>query len=449
VAYRRSLGRRCACVGRYPAPPEGRLISPRTETRDASLQASRARRTYNQPRRSRVSVVEVLIALAYSVLVVGLALLSLEPPHSTPLWSMIALGIGGIAVLVHRNRYPRLTFAGAMALAVLSLAGGSGAESMLAVLVVYTTGVRGSAITAWLGFGVAMACGALSALVLSVRGTVGPPILGLQPPRSARDGVLDWANIYLIITVVLLIAALAGINVGHRRRYIGELLDRAERVARERDQHVEIARALERERIAREMHDVIAHSLSVMIAVSDGAHAAADEHPGEAKLAIARVAATGRKTLGEVRRLLGGVRGEDGIVTAGHAPQPDASQLGSLAEEFTAAGLPVTLVVAGPASADPVLGLTVYRIVQESLTNALRHARQVRSTSVTVTWSADDVTLLVRDVGAAVRLSPTMGRGILGMRERVALYDGTIEAGPHTDGGWRVFARLRWEERQL
>jgi signal transduction histidine kinase len=390
-------------------------------------------------------ITDALTIGVYAVLAAGLAFLSTEPPFITPLWPMVLLGVGGLTVLAVRRRYPRLAFAGAMVLAVLSLAVGSGAEAILAVIAVYSAGVHRSALGAWLGFGVAMVCGALGALGLLLRGGIMPPILGLQPPVGARDTVLDWANVYLIIAVILLIAALLGMNVGHRRRHIGELVDRAERLARERDHEVEIARALERERIAREMHDVIAHSLSVIIAVSDGAHATADERPAEAKEAIARVAATGRKTLGEVRRLLGGVRGEKADAAA-HTPQPDASQLASLVAEFVAAGLPVRLVMTGTPAVDPALGLTVYRIVQESLTNVLRHARSVRSATVAVTWTADDVTIVVHNVGSPVANTGGTGRGILGMRERVALYDGAIEAGPQKDGGWRVFAQLRREE---
>ncbi|WP_220700493.1 sensor histidine kinase [Mycetocola zhadangensis] len=385
-----------------------------------------------------------LTIAAYGVLAVGMAVLSMEPPHTTPLWPMVGLGLSGVAVLAYRHRYPRLAFVGAMVFAMLSLAFGSGAESLLAMIAVYTAGVRRSASTAWLCFGIAMVCGGLGALALSVRGSIGPPILGLQPPIDPRDSVLDWANIYLVIAVVLLIATLLGTNVGHRQRHIGELVDRAERLARERDQQAEAARALERERIAREMHDVIAHSLSVMIAISDGAHAAAAERPDEAKEAIARVAETGRRTLGEVRRLLGSVRGSTG---AEHSPQPDASQLTALVAEFVAAGLPVRLDVTGSASTDPALGLTVYRIVQESLTNVLRHARRVKWVTVSVRWMADEVTIVVQDASSAVGASTNSGRGILGIQERVALYNGEVQAGPHEDGGWRVYARLQREDR--
>jgi signal transduction histidine kinase len=395
----------------------------------------------------RFGIAGALIMVTYATLAVGAASLSVDPPFATPTWSMLTLGICGLTVLAARHRYPRLAFAGSMGLAVLSLFGGSGAESLLAVIAMYSAGVRRSASVAWLCFGVAMICGALGALALSVRGSIGPPILGLMPPVAPRDTLLDWANVYVIIAAVLLIATLLGTNVGHRQRHIGELVDRAERLARERDQHAETAGALERERIAREMHDVIAHSLSVMIAMSDGAHAAAGERPDEAKRAIARVAETGRNTLGEVRRLLGSVRGERGGFEAEHSPQPDASQLTSLVTEFVAAGLPVRLDVTGAPSADPGLGLTVYRIVQESLTNVLRHAQHVESVSVMVTWLDHEVTIVVRDLASAVTSPSSAGRGILGMQERVALYDGVIEAGPHRDGGWRMFARLKREDR--
>lgn len=400
-----------------------------------------------QAQLSRSSIANSLVFVTYIVAAAGLAVLSLEPPHVTPPWTMVALGVLGLVVLVFRHRYPRGAFAGAMMLAVLSLAVGSGAESVLAVIAVYGAGVRRSAAVAWLCFGVAMVCGALGAWALSVRGSLGPPILGLQPPIDPRDSLLDWVNLYLVIAVVLVIATLLGTNVGHRQRHIGELVDRAERLARERDQQAETARALERERIAREMHDVIAHSLSVMIAISDGAHAAAAERPDEARDAIGRVAETGRRTLGEVRRLLGSVRGERGSLTVEHAPQPDASQLASLVAEFGAAGLPVRLDVTGVTTTDPGLGLTVYRIVQESLTNVLRHARRVNRVTVQVSWMAENVTVIVHDESSSVVELANTGRGLLGMQERVALYDGIIEAGPHVAGGWRVFAQLQREEQ--
>ncbi|WP_200792255.1 sensor histidine kinase [Agrococcus sp. Marseille-P2731] len=383
-------------------------------------------------------------------------MLSLEPPFVTPLWSMVALVAGGFAALAVRRRHPRTAFAAAMALPVLSFAGGSGAEALLAVVAVHAAGVRCSAGRAWLAFGIAAAAGALGALALTLRTRLGPPILGIAPPTLPRDTLLDWVNVFALVTGVLLIAALLGMNTGHRRRHIAELVDRAERLARERDQQAEIAKALERERIAREMHDVIAHSLSVMVAISDGAHASIEQRPEEAKRAIGRVAETGRRTLGEVRRLLGAVRGEAaaGGAAAEHdrgmvrdAPQPGAADLPALVAEITAAGLPVRLAVTGVASTDPALGLTIYRIVQESLTNALRHAQGAGSASVAITWEPDEVRIAVTDSGTGAAAPSQPGRGILGMQERAALFGGTVESRRLAAGGWRVDARLLREEQ--
>ena len=424
----------------------------------------------------------IAIWAAYVVPAVGLAILSSEPPHVTPLWSMLALGLGGVAVLAVRDRYPRAAFAGALALAVLSLAWGSGAEVVPAALAVFLVGVRYSASVAGICLGIALGFGALAALATTVRARVGPPVLGSVPPSLPRDPVLDWVNSAVIIAVVLVIAALLGTNMGHRRRHIAALVDRAERLARERDQQAETARVLERERIAREMHDVIAHSLAVMIAMSDGARVAAGDKPDEAREAMGRVAETGRATLGEVRRLLATVREEpvrdepapDEVASAGpgnaepagddsprtrpasgeppseqharrpaqHSPQPGARQVPALVEEFVTAGLPVRLDVIGTPSTDPALGLTVYRIVQESLTNVLRHGREVTAVTVTVTWRAEGVEVEVRDDGTPAAGRSEDGRGILGMQERAALYRGVTEAGPHPAGGWCVIARL-------
>lgn len=386
-----------------------------------------------------------------------MAVLSLEPPFVTPLWTLVALGVGGIVVTVVRHRHPRAAFAGALALALASVAVGSGAEGMLAVGAMYLVGLRARASVAWSALGAALLCAAAAAHALTLRGTRLPHILGLQPPIEARDSLLDWLNFFSLIAAVLLIATLLGINAGHRRRQLRELRHRAEQLARERDQQAETARAHERERIAREMHDVIAHSLTVMIAVADGARLAADERPQQAKEAMGRVAETGRRTLGEVRRLLGTVRAGDDVAVGEadtqlqHAPQPDAGRLPALVQEFADAGLPVRLTITGRPPADAALGLTVYRIVQESLTNSLRHATDLQSVEVHVEWLDGDVAIVVQDTSASRPALPangdSVGRGLLGMQERVALYNGTIEVGPHRLG-WRVAARLHGNDTE-
>ena len=393
----------------------------------------------------------------YVMVAAAMAVLSLEPPYVTPLGALIALALGGIVVVVVRHRHPRAAFAGALALALVSAAIGSGAEGMLPIGAMYLVGLRARASVAWSALAAALACAAAAALALTQRGTRLPHILGLQPPVEARDSLLDWLNFFSLIAALLLIATLLGINAGHRRRQLRELQHRAEQLARERDQQAETARARERERIAREMHDVIAHSLTVMIAVSDGARLAADENPQQAKDAIARVAETGRRTLGEVRRLLGTVRAGDDVAVGEadtqlqHAPQPDAGRLPALVQEFADAGLPVRLTITGRPPADAALGLTVYRIVQESLTNSLRHATDLQSVEVHVEWLDGDVAIVVQDTSASRPALPangdSVGRGLLGMQERVALYNGTIEVGPHPLG-WRVSARLHGNDTE-
>jgi signal transduction histidine kinase len=332
----------------------------------------------------------------------------------------------------------------AAALAALSLAGGTGAETVLPLIVLFTVGTHRSAATAWAAFAAtaAAACGAAWLLTLRLRR--GLPLWEPTQPPVSPDQFSDWLNAALVMVIPLLITVLFGVNSGQRRRYVRALLDRAGQLERERDQQAEIARARERERIAREMHDVMAHSVSVMIALSEGARAAARDRTDDSIDAIGRVAETGRHTLTELRRLLGAVRSDGSPTVVGHTPQPGALQVADLAAQFRQAGLPVGLVLDGSPPADPALGLTVYRIVQESLTNTLRHARGVSDVRVRVTWADTLVIIQVQDdaqVSTGVR---PPGRGILGMRERAALYDGAVEAGPAPDGGWRVTVRLHW-----
>lgn len=396
---------------------------------------------------NRQRAIDIALTAAYLFAALVLGLLSSEPPHTTPLWSMALLTVAGIAVLSVRRRHARLAFWAALVLTLLSLAYGTGAELVLVLVMLYSAGVTRSSKTAWLSLAITVGVAALGSLVVVFRLQFGPSFWGTTLPGMERDALVDWGNSFVILTVPSLIAALLGINVGHRRNYVGSLVERAEQMERERDQQAEIAAAQERERIAREMHDVIAHSLSVMIAMADGARASVQQRPREAEQAIGRVAETGRRTLDEVRRVLGSVRGEDELLSDEHSPQPDASQLPSLITGFRQAGLPAQMTVHGRPPADRVLGLTVYRIVQESLTNVLRHGSHTRSVEVTITWSEADVTVLIEDESALAPVSLSPGRGLVGIRERAALYDGTASAGPRQGGGWRVLVRLQFEKR--
>jgi signal transduction histidine kinase len=389
-------------------------------------------------------VTDSLLAAVY---LLGASLLAVLSDEGTaPLWGVIPLALAGTATVLFRRRRPVLMFAAANALYILSTLVGTTAESVLPLLTIYAVGVYRSSRAAWAGFGIGSAVAVVDGLLLALRTRFGDPILEPIEPSVSTNLWADWANNTVGVIVILLIATLIGTNTGGRVRYVAALVDRAAQLARERDQQAEIASAQERERIAREMHDVIAHSLSVMIALSEGASAAAESRPDQARIAMGRAAETGRRTLGEVRRLLASVRsdrGEGGGAGVEVTPQPGAGDVVALIEEFERAGLPVRLDLVGAPAADAALGLTVYRILQESLTNALRHARGASEVLARVDWSAESVVITVED-DAPSRPDDGSGpgRGLVGIRERAALYGGEATIGPRRPNGWRVAVRL-------
>lgn len=388
-----------------------------------------------------------LVALgAYSAVSLGLGYLSLESSLTTPAWALVTLFVAGIATILVSHRHPLVAFIAVIALLPLSFAGGSGAEAVLVVGSLYRCGVDLRPRHAWTAFAATAVSGTLAALVLAIRVRLGPPLLGLAPRVDLDAWPLDWLGIASVVVAVSLMSTLVGLNVGHRRRELRALVERAEQMRRERDQEAHIAAALERERIAREMHDVIAHSLAVMVAVADGAQASAAARPEESRRAIGRVAETGRRTLVEMRRLLTTVRGEGDPVDR-QPTQATMERIPSLVEESRIAGLPVRLEQTGVIDADAVVGLTVYRIVQEALTNVLRHARDVQDVVVRISITDEEVSILVEDRSASAPPIVDPGRGLVGIRERAAFYDGHVEAGPRPGGGWLVFVRLQTENR--
>jgi signal transduction histidine kinase len=439
---------------RNAAPREDRLTpGPRGPSGDAAASSGASvlpsppgavRRTL----RRRPWLSDAIVAGVYGLAATGLAVVTSYPPFRTPLWFTVALLVAGISTVLLRRRWPVLMFLAGTALCVLSLAGGTGAETLLPLITLFAVGTYRSALTAWACYLAATVVAGGAAWILTERARDGLPLWEPVAPPTSADPVNDWLNAALVMFVPLLIAQLFGVNAGQRRRSLAALLDRAIQLERERDQQAEIARARERERIAREMHDVMAHSVSVMVALSEGARAAAAERPADSLTAMTEVAETGRQTLSELRRLLSVVRTDGQATPLEPAPQPGATQLTALATQFQQAGLPVRLELTGPASRDPAVGLTVYRIVQESLTNALRHARGATQVSVAVTWSAGAVTILVQDDAPSAPATQPPGRGILGIRERAALYAGSVEAGPGEPAGWRVFVRLLWTEER-
>lgn len=208
----------------------------------------------------------------------------------------------------------------------------------------------------------------------------------------------------------------------------------------------EEAAQAERARIAREMHDVVTHNLSVMVALSDGARLSLDRDPAGAADAIAQIGRTGREGLAEMRRLLG-VLADPSDDAAPLRPQPSINDLEAVADTVRAAGLEVQLVVdPAAASISPALSLAVHRIAQEALTNVLKHAPAARRVHVSIDRPGDSVRVQVQDDGGNVSAktppgTPQTGHGLAGMTERARLHGGALTAGPHA-GGWRVEATL-------
>jgi signal transduction histidine kinase len=240
-----------------------------------------------------------------------------------------------------------------------------------------------------------------------------------------------------------LIAWVLGDSVRYRRAYYAALEDRAARLEAERDAQAQVAAATERARIARELHDVVAHNVSVMVVQADGASYALDNDPGKAREALAAIASTGRQALAEMRRLLGVLRHDEGT-DSGRAPLPGIAQLGELLEQTRAAGLPVTLTVEGvPQPLPDGAALAAYRIVQESLTNTRKHGGPQATAQVTLRYLEDALVLRITDDGQGpVTVPDGAGHGLNGMRERVAIYGGWVQAGPRPGGGYHVTARL-------
>ncbi|MFF1355780.1 sensor histidine kinase [Streptomyces sp. NPDC058297] len=241
------------------------------------------------------------------------------------------------------------------------------------------------------------------------------------------------------------LVALLGIAVRSRQEYTSSLVERARRLEVERDQQAQLAAAAERTRIAREMHDIIGHNLSVITGLADGGSYAAAKNPERAGQALDAIATTSRQALAELRRLLDVLREEAGP-TPELAPQPTLTDLDQLVDGVRAAGLPVRLALRGqPGSLAPGRELTVYRVVQEALTNTLKHAGPGAFAAVDVTYGDDGVRVSVTDTGRGGP-APDLGsgRGLPGMRERTSLYGGTLEAGPlpTPPGGWRVRLHL-------
>ncbi len=240
--------------------------------------------------------------------------------------------------------------------------------------------------------------------------------------------------------------------LAERRRtnalYVAQLEERAAQLERDRDREAKLAVSAERTRIAREIHDVVAHGLSIMIVQADGGLYAADARPDQAKKALGTIGDIGRGALTEMRQLLGLLKQDEAPGHDDHQPrpQPGVSQIPELVENVRDAGLSVQLSVIGtPRELPALVGLTAYRIVQEGLTNALKHAGPGATANVDLAYGNDELTVTVGDDGRGAAGGDGAGQGLVGMRQRVSISGGTVSAGPRPGGGYVVTARLPYE----
>jgi len=267
-------------------------------------------------------------------------------------------------------------------------------------------------------------------------------VAGVMLLVVAQDGTQHWPVAVSDAAGFAAAFLVAGLYVGTRRAYLAALADRAQQLERERDQSSALAAAEERARIAREMHDSVAHHLTVIVALSDGALRAISRAPGDAADAIRDVSATARQALAETRRLLGVLRTDAGQEP--RQPLPGLADLDDLLDRVRAAGLPVRYECGGTAAdLPPAIQLAVFRLVQEALTNAMKHAGPGASAAVRLQLTPAEVRVDVEDDGTGRGAVPgAAGGGLTGMRERISAFGGDLDFGPRDPRGWRVSARL-------
>ena len=392
-----------------------------------------------QPARTLASMTGILTARpvparsrAFDLLLAGslcmvFGFLSLAQAHLSGI-----LAFGMLAPLIWRRTHPELVFFGVCAVAVLQWLGGvqlmPGNVGLLVAL--YAISVYGDV--------------RLSRIALGIGG------LGVLMATSRYWANSDWKQ--QVTMMVALGALVFGVwAFGERRRtrglYVAQLEERAAQLERDRDREAKLAVGNERTRIAREIHDVVAHGLSIMIVQADGGLYAADQSPDAAKKALATIGDTGRASLTEMRKMLGLLKQDEqhDLDPNQPRPQPGVSSLPELIDNVREAGLNVTYDVTGePRDLPALLGLTAYRIVQEGLTNTLKHAGPGARTSVTLDFGREMLTVVVTDDGRGAGVAPSAdpGHGLVGMRQRASVSGGTVSAGPKAGGGYEVIARL-------
>ena len=423
-------------------------------------------------RRSAVQDAALAIALILVCAAVAgqdRALPEMTPGGPAPLlrgalwWAATGLAAAGVA-LRRRWPLPMLGLCCAAAVAHLAVSVPLTVIDVSVPILLYTVAVRhGWAVSLAVLTGMlALAVGSSSfAATRAGDAPERPPALPEGPPPQPRPGaepgsrplpddlpedpswVIAW-NDLPGLGLALIAAWAIGSGTRNRRAYLAELRARAADLEREQGRQAALAVAAERARISREVHDVVAHGLSVMVIQAQGGAAALDNRPADTRAALEAIVRTGRDSLADMRRVLGAV----GEVDDAWHPQPGLARLPALLAQVREAGTPVRLRVDGAAVPLPsAVDLSAYRIVQEALTNTMKHASPGAGAEIVVTYAGSAVHLEISDDGAGPRPGHGDGNGLRGMAERVKLLGGRLVAGPGARGGFTVRAALPIKER--
>ncbi|MET8945299.1 sensor histidine kinase [Streptomyces sp. NPDC004542] len=377
----------------------------------------------------------------WAVVLFGLACVSVTsvnraPDHHGSRTAGLAVSAVLCVVVALRRRFPEpmLLLAAACGLAQLILDVETTVADFAMLVITYTVATMGARWASRFALGISL-CAA--------------PLAQMRWPAE-QDGGLGRIAVVVFQTVPFALAWVLGDSMRTRRAYFAQLEERAARLEKEREAQSKVAVAAERARIARELHDVVAHNVSVMVVQADGAAYVLDSAPDQAKKALETISSTGRQALAEMRRLLGVLRTGEHQESGEYVPQPDVEQIDDLVEQCRSSGLPVDFKVEGtPRPLPSGVELTAYRIVQEALTNTRKHGGPGAGASVRLVYFDDGLGLLVEDdgKGAPHELyeeggADGRGHGLIGMRERVGMVGGTLDAGPRPGGGFRISALL-------
>jgi signal transduction histidine kinase len=371
-------------------------------------------------------------ALLAAALLVLVEVTILAKGHASPrrVWVIAAVGAPVVIPLAWRHRVPLavLVVSGAATLAIMIDQGSPGPLAVGPLVALYTVATVSPR---------RISAGAAAVTLVGV--TVGV--------AAGHHGQLNWED-FLLPWAVIAAAWLVGDNLRVRRAYVAELEAKAARADADRAAEAERATSRERARIARELHDVVVHRVSVIAVQAAAARRMAprSDRAADTQQALTDVEATARQALSELRQLLGVLRHNGDPLAL--APAPGLDQLGELLDDVRRAGLPVQARTEGhPVTLPPAVDLSAYRIVQEALTNVIKHAG-CPPTTVTIGYTAQDLRIDVANgpaAGHATRTSPGPGHGLAGMRERVAMFGGDLDAGPSPGGGFTVCARIPLE----